>query len=349
MWAFGRFPSLTGFFEAGKELGFDRFELNHGVDSAMLEGLSLKGMIPSVHEPCPADISMVELKRRNWLISAPDEHGRRQGVLAAQRSIDLAQELGAELVVVHAGRVDVGAEFEDNLWAMFDAGQVASTEYADLKERLVIARREKAEANLAAARRSILELTEYAGRAGVRLGLENRYHYLDIPLLDEMDGLLAAADGGQLGFLYDVGHAQVLENLGLGSHEAWLQRYASRMIGVHLHNVRGLKDHYAAGLGEVDWDMVAAYLPQDALRTLEYRHHNSRKRRSWPPRQFLADKGCVWSVWASGRSRFGMPFLLIVIIAIALVFDFLNGLHDSSNIVATMISSRAMSPRTRWS
>ena len=40
-----------------------------------------------------------------------------------------------------------------------------------------------------------------------------------------------------------------------------------------------------------------------------------------------------------------MPFLLIVIIAIAMVFDFLNGFHDSSNIVATMISSRAMSPR----
>ena len=40
-----------------------------------------------------------------------------------------------------------------------------------------------------------------------------------------------------------------------------------------------------------------------------------------------------------------MPFLLIIIIAIALVFDFLNGMHDSSNIVATMISSRALSPR----
>jgi PiT family inorganic phosphate transporter len=40
-----------------------------------------------------------------------------------------------------------------------------------------------------------------------------------------------------------------------------------------------------------------------------------------------------------------MPFLLIFIIALALVFDFLNGFHDASNIVATMISSRAMSPR----
>jgi PiT family inorganic phosphate transporter len=40
-----------------------------------------------------------------------------------------------------------------------------------------------------------------------------------------------------------------------------------------------------------------------------------------------------------------MPFVLIVIIALAMVFDFLNGFHDSSNIVATMISSRAMAPR----
>jgi PiT family inorganic phosphate transporter len=40
-----------------------------------------------------------------------------------------------------------------------------------------------------------------------------------------------------------------------------------------------------------------------------------------------------------------MPSLLIIIIAIALIFDFLNGFHDASNIVATMISSRAISPR----
>jgi PiT family inorganic phosphate transporter len=40
-----------------------------------------------------------------------------------------------------------------------------------------------------------------------------------------------------------------------------------------------------------------------------------------------------------------LPLLLIIIIAIALIFDFLNGMHDSSNIVATMISSRALSPR----
>ncbi|HLO14492.1 MAG TPA: inorganic phosphate transporter, partial [Anaerolineales bacterium] len=37
---------------------------------------------------------------------------------------------------------------------------------------------------------------------------------------------------------------------------------------------------------------------------------------------------------------------LIIVIALALVFDFLNGMRDASNIVATMISSRAFGPRT---
>lgn len=40
-----------------------------------------------------------------------------------------------------------------------------------------------------------------------------------------------------------------------------------------------------------------------------------------------------------------MTPLIIAVIVLALVFDFLNGIHDSSNVVATMISSRALSPR----
>ena len=44
-----------------------------------------------------------------------------------------------------------------------------------------------------------------------------------------------------------------------------------------------------------------------------------------------------------------MTPLVITVIVLALIFDFLNGIHDSSNIVATMISSRALSPRTALS
>jgi PiT family inorganic phosphate transporter len=44
-----------------------------------------------------------------------------------------------------------------------------------------------------------------------------------------------------------------------------------------------------------------------------------------------------------GRNDLSLP--IVVTIVLALIFDFLNGFHDSSNIVATVISSRAMAPR----
>lgn len=40
-----------------------------------------------------------------------------------------------------------------------------------------------------------------------------------------------------------------------------------------------------------------------------------------------------------------MTLTLIILIVLALIFDLTNGIRDSSNIVATMITSRAMSPR----
>jgi PiT family inorganic phosphate transporter len=41
--------------------------------------------------------------------------------------------------------------------------------------------------------------------------------------------------------------------------------------------------------------------------------------------------------------------VLVIFIAIALLFDFLNGFHDSANVVATVIASKAMSARTALS
>jgi PiT family inorganic phosphate transporter len=38
--------------------------------------------------------------------------------------------------------------------------------------------------------------------------------------------------------------------------------------------------------------------------------------------------------------------MIYLLITVSLIFDFLNGFHDSSNIVATVISSRALPPRT---
>jgi inorganic phosphate transporter, PiT family len=40
----------------------------------------------------------------------------------------------------------------------------------------------------------------------------------------------------------------------------------------------------------------------------------------------------------------GLP-ALVALIAVALVFDFLNGLHDAANSIATVVSTRVLAPQ----
>src|ERR1700729_2109522 len=50
------------------------------------------------------------------------------------------------------------------------------------------------------------------------------------------------------------------------------------------------------------------------------------------------------AVWG-GISPAGVSMVLIfAIIGIALVFDFLNGFHDAANSIATIVSTRVLSP-----
>lgn len=290
MWGIKRFETLGKFFQEGSALGFTRFELNYAIDSAMLESLNGYRVV-SVHEPCPADISVSELKKRNWLISATNERERREGVNAIKRSIDLAQKLGARAVIVHPGKVDVNTAIDNKLRELYRQGKKETSEYARLKEQFVAARAAQARVNFSAARHSVIELAEYAGARGIQLGLENRYHYFEIPSPDELRDLLELGFDN-VGFWYDVGHAETWDQLGFVPHEEWLRRFASRIIGVHLHDVIGIDDHRAAGTGQIDWTMVARYLPANAMRTCEFQNDNS------PAQiragvQWLIEKGCI--------------------------------------------------------
>jgi PiT family inorganic phosphate transporter len=39
-----------------------------------------------------------------------------------------------------------------------------------------------------------------------------------------------------------------------------------------------------------------------------------------------------------------MVTLLIVVIALALIFDFINGFHDAANSIATIVSTKVLTP-----
>ena len=174
---------------------------------------------------------------------------------------------------------------------LYREGRYGQPEYGEARSRMVAARAAQAEANMRSVRRSLLELAEHAAKKGVRLGLENRYHYPEIPLPDELEELLGLGLEG-VGHWHDVGHAKILENQGLGTHEEWLRRFGKQIIGVHLHDVEGLTDHLAAGLGGIDWDLVARYLPAEALRTCEFQFSNSPEEVAAGLR-WLGDKGIV--------------------------------------------------------
>ena len=293
MWGIQRFSQFGDFFEAGRAAGFTSFELNHGVNSAMLASVHLNGYtITSVHEPCPADLSPAELKRRDWLISATDEDNRRCGVAAVRRSIDLAHQIGAAAVIVHPGRVLMDETPEADLHQLYRDGKRHTPEYERILARLAAERAERAPAHLAAVRRSLAELAGQAARLGVRLGLENRDHYFEIPLPDELAALLDGGYGDTVGYWHDVGHAQKSEHKGYGPHETWLTRFSDRMIGVHLHDIVGMEDHLAAGEGQMPWDMIVQHLPKGILRTCEFRDASSPEQVA-DGRQWLADRGLI--------------------------------------------------------
>ena len=117
-------PTLADFFEFARRTGFARIELNHKVTSAMLAGIDLdRYHFSSVHEPCPADISADELKKRDWLISSTNEENRCEGVKAIQRTVDLAHRLGAPTIVIHAGQAHSDSLPEKELRTLIANGQ----------------------------------------------------------------------------------------------------------------------------------------------------------------------------------------------------------------------------------
>jgi len=271
MWALTRDEPFAEFFPTARALGFSHQELNHQVTPEMLLTVDPESLrIESVHEPCPCATPRAVRQEQGIQMSSLDETLRSQAVEFVRGSIHLTHQLGATAVVVHPGEVPVGEEHEQRMRALYGEGTNSSSEYAAVKERFIEERMKAAPRHLDALRRSLLELVDDAESMGVRLGLENRDYYYEIPLPDELEELLAIRPG-VIEYWHDAGHAEKLEQLGFYSQREWLERFGHRMIGIHLHDNDGLVDHIAPGLGTIDWDLVSKFIPSDAIRTFEVR------------------------------------------------------------------------------
>jgi len=304
MWMRERHRSLEEFFEAGSQLGFERFELNHWVSQELVQATRFPPeVIQGVHAPCP-----VHPRTRDAEISSLDKDERAAAVEAVTASLHLAEQLGAPVVILHAGVVPVDPQLDRQLRDLYNQGRRNGREYADLKAELLKERARQAERHLDATRRSLERLATLADALGVRIALENRFCYQEIPTPDELD-LLLDEFAGPVAFWFDTGHAYCLEELGFIPHREWLTGFSQHLLGCHLHDMRsvaqptevggsdgrppqgpGLRDHDIPGTGVIDFAEVLRLAPPGSLFTCEFETYH-------PPEQVKAGLEYLRQLW----------------------------------------------------
>jgi sugar phosphate isomerase/epimerase len=293
MWAKGRFSQMAEFAAKLRELGFTHVEPNRLVSPRMLAELLKTGVpISSIHSPCPTVLSSQGMDVDRLSLSSLDVSERMEAVSFARKTIDLAANVNARAIVLHMGEAPIDLSLQDRLHKLHDAGHAQTKKYGQIKERLVRQRASLARPYVDAAKKSLQELSKYTSQKGIMLGLETRFHFGEIPNTDEMAELLGEVSEGVAGYWHDTGHAEVQQELGFFSHEEWLSRFRDRIVGIHLHDIRGISDHHAPGKGNMNWEMIAKYLSRGVVKVCEIGEWNGEERMHGVVK-FLQKKGIL--------------------------------------------------------
>ena len=259
--------SPTHLLDQHRSLGFRRLEAYAHFTPEGLEALAREAdrrdmQIASLHAPCGVAVNIGDS------LASTNQSERLRSVDAHKATIDAAAEIGARAIVIHLGNSGVVSRQA----AIFDAiaryGRL-SEEHLRLRDSAWQEREANKRPHLDAAIQSIRALGEHALDSGVRLGLECRDGYFEIPGLDEVAEVLAACEGLPVGYWHDAGHGAKLDYLGFVEHEEFLRRYAEQIVGMHIHDTRAGRDHLAPGQGTTDFAMLARYLRPETIRTLE--------------------------------------------------------------------------------
>jgi len=276
MCAKGRLSHMAEFAAKAKEWGFTHIEANASISPQMLSEL-IKAAVPisSIHSPCPAVLSSRGIPISSLSLSSLDESERMEAVSFTKKTINIAASVKARAIVLHMGEVPIDLSLQDRLYKLCDESHTQTKEYNQAKEELVYQRISQALPYLDAARKSLQELSEYSQQKGIMLGLETRFHLNEIPNMDEMAELLNEVSEGLVGYWHDVGHAEVQQRLGFSLHEEWLSRFRDRIVGTHLHDILGISDHQAPGKGDMNWEMIAKYLPSGIVKVCEIGEWNN--------------------------------------------------------------------------
>ena len=260
---------------AFKSLGINAIELSYRISEAMFrqlqEPLKRSGIkVVSVHNyfPIPSVRSNVKASGDLFLLSSLDGEERRDAIRFTKKTIETAAELEARAVVLHGGAVEMNHEMHA-LYQFFHTNRLGSIEAQTFIRNKLKERDRLKSRHISRLLSSLDHLATIAEERGVLLGLENRYHYHELPGFDDFSVIFDTFKGAPLGYWHDTGHAHANETLGLIPKNALLHRVADQLIGVHLHDAVGLDDHIPPGSGEIDFTALKSFLKAETLNVME--------------------------------------------------------------------------------
>jgi len=275
-WNAFRHNRAAGIIREIKAIGFRDIELSFNLTPLMVKeigGFVEKGQVrvASLHNYCPipAGLSRARALPDCYSMSSADSAEREKALKYTKATIDAARRLGAETVVLHCGRVEIPDRTRD-LISLCRRNRRNSPAYRFLKKRAIEERKESAEVFLKAALKSLEELERYARKGKIKLGIETRFYYREIPSFEETGFILRLFQDSNIFYWHDCGHAQLMQELGfVAGHRDYLEAYGRRLLGIHLHDIAGCQDHLAPGRGILNFSSFKPYLKKDTLKVIE--------------------------------------------------------------------------------
>ena len=249
------------------ELGYDlRAELIPGV-KALVAARAIR--IDSVHNFCPVPVGAPRPHPELYTPASPDRREREFAVHHISRTLRFAAEVGAKVVVCHSGNVD-GPKYSFDLVRLAARGEQFGEPYENLQLKAQLARDKKAPKQIEYLAESLDKLAPVVQETGVQLALENLPTWEAIPSELESEKLMKRFQAAGIRLWWDIGHAQIRENLGFINASRWLKRLAPHVAGFHVHDVAPPgQDHLMPPRGKVDCPALAEFVRPDKLLVLE--------------------------------------------------------------------------------